>query len=400
MARQMRTSDMGVELIKSFEGFRARASRLPDGRWLIGYGHTKTARAGLRVSAFDAELILRFHDLKHVEDVLDSLVYTPLSQNEFDALASFVFNIGPKAFETSEVLSHLNSGDRIQAVDAMNSWRRGRVDGQIRIIDALVRRRAAEIAMFLDTPGRRVPVPGAVIQPERDALVGVQSQRETAIIVEARADAERARSAQAPARETAPQAAARAVAERLTRILGENAQNASGEPPVQRPTGAGDPTVDEITRAVSALADPDGNGQPPSEPPPSMSERRRAFRATGTPQSEGLTLNNLTLPPADTIVVDDLAPVHIEPSDLHMPPAGEDLGFPPAQIWRWLPFALLAGLGTIGLYDGLRRIVTQSGSHIAQTGSAHLAGPLLTLGGGFLLFVSVYYLYRMLAHEE
>ena len=70
MAGNMRTSDTGVELIKSFEGFRARASRLPDGKWLIGYGHTETARAGLKVSPFDAELILRYRDLKRIEDHL------------------------------------------------------------------------------------------------------------------------------------------------------------------------------------------------------------------------------------------------------------------------------------------------------------------------------------------
>jgi lysozyme len=141
MARTMRTSDKGVELIKSFEGFRARASQLPDGKWLIGYGHTETARAGLSVTPFDAELILRYHDLKRLEDQLARQVFTPLAQNEFDALASFVFNIGLKAFEGSDVLAHLNSGDRILAAEAMNGWRRGRVDGQIRVIDGLARRR-------------------------------------------------------------------------------------------------------------------------------------------------------------------------------------------------------------------------------------------------------------------
>ncbi|HBQ47743.1 MAG TPA: glycoside hydrolase, partial [Hyphomonas atlantica] len=115
MAGNMRTSDTGVELIKSFEGFRARASRLPDGKWLIGYGHTETARAGLKVSPFDAELILRYRDLKRIEDHLAQQVFTPLAQNEFDSLVSFAFNIGLKAFDASDVLAHLNSGDRILA---------------------------------------------------------------------------------------------------------------------------------------------------------------------------------------------------------------------------------------------------------------------------------------------
>ena len=59
----MRTSAQGLELIQSFEGFRPRAARLPGGGWLIGFGHTATARAGLQISMRDALLILRHHDL-------------------------------------------------------------------------------------------------------------------------------------------------------------------------------------------------------------------------------------------------------------------------------------------------------------------------------------------------
>ena len=51
MALPTRTSGAGVELIKSFEGFRTRATRLPDGTWIVGYGHTAGAREGLRGQA-------------------------------------------------------------------------------------------------------------------------------------------------------------------------------------------------------------------------------------------------------------------------------------------------------------------------------------------------------------
>lgn len=396
MARQMRTSDKGVELIKSFEGFRARASRLPDGKWLVGYGHIETARAGLTVSAFDAELILRFHDLKRIENHLAQQVFTPLSQNEFDALVSFAFNIGLKAFDSSDVLAHLNSGDRILAAEAMNSWRRGRVDGQIRVIDGLVRRRAVEVATFLDTPERRVSIPSALIRPERDGLAGLSGNRETSIVLESRPEQNRARIA--AERESPPEAAARAVAQRLTRILGENGSRASGEPGPQ-PTG--DSTVDEITRAVSALAGPEGNGEP-TQPPASMSERRRAYRPPNLsdPQREGLTLDNLSVPPTNQKLIDDLATVEVDTSRLMTPAQAEMADFAPAHGWRWLPFALLAGLGTIGLYDGLRRIFTLSGARMGEAASQAYTGPLMALGGGFLLFVSVYYLYRMLAQED
>jgi lysozyme len=397
LARQMRTSDKGVELIQSFEGFRARASRLPDGKWLVGYGHTETARAGLTVSAFDAELILRFHDLKRIENHLAQQVFTPLSQNEFDALVSFAFNIGLKAFDSSDVLAHLNSGDRILAAEAMSSWRRGRVDGQIRVIDGLVRRRAVEVATFLDTPKRRVSIPSALVRPERDGLAGPNGNRDTSIVLEPRPEQNRARAT--AERESPPEAAARAVAQRLTRILGENGSRASGEPDPQ-PTG--DSTVDEITRAVSALAGPEGNGEPAPAPPASMSERRRAYRPPNLsdPQGEGLTLDNLSVPPTSQKLIDDLATVEVDTSRLITPAQAEIEDFAPAHGWRWLPFALLAGLGTIGLYDGLRRILTQSGARMGEAASQTYTGPLMALGGGFLLFVSVYYLYRMLAQED
>ena len=385
MARHMRTSDTGVELIKSFEGFRARASRLPDGNWLIGFGHTETARAGLKVSAFDAELILRYRDLKRIEDHLAQQVFTPLSQNEFDALVSFAFNIGLKAFDASDVLAHLNSGDRILAAEAMNSWRRGRVDGQIRVIDGLVRRRAVEVAMFLDVPRQRVAIPSALVRPERDGLSGLSAAREGSIVLETRSENERARPV--PERESAPEAAARAVAQRLTRILGENGSLASGEPEIEP---SGNSTVDEITRAVSALAGPEGNGDHP--PPASMSERRRTYRAP-EPEDERPE-------PAERVVVDDLARVHVDMTRQTTPAQDEIADFAPPYNLRWVPFALLAGLGTIGLYEGLRRIVTGSASRMGEAATQGYSGPLLTLGGGFLLFVSVYYLYRMLARED
>ena len=94
MALPMRTSASGLELIKSFEGFRARAAELPNGTWIIGFGHTKSARSGLKVTRTDAEMVLRHHDLAPIEQLICERVYAPLAQNEFDALVSFVFNIG------------------------------------------------------------------------------------------------------------------------------------------------------------------------------------------------------------------------------------------------------------------------------------------------------------------
>mgnify|MGYP000642472070 CR=1 FL=1 len=81
----------------------------------------------------------------------------------------------------------------------------------------------------------------------------------------------------APGRESAPQAAARAVAQRLTRILGENGSLASGE---AEPPAGEDATVDEITRAVSALAGENGHATEDDAPPPSMSDRSPCTKTT------------------------------------------------------------------------------------------------------------------------
>ena len=134
MALPMRTSGAGVELIKSFEGFRARATELPNGRWIVGFGHTKGARAGLRVTREEAELVLRHHDLRPIEDLITERVLTPLTQNEFDALVSFAFNIGADAFLESNVLVLLNSGERLQAAEGMSAWRKGRVEDRKNVV--------------------------------------------------------------------------------------------------------------------------------------------------------------------------------------------------------------------------------------------------------------------------
>ena len=397
MARPMRTSETGVELIKSFEGFRARASQLPDGRWLIGYGHTRTARKGLNVTRADANLILRHYDLRAIEALLHRTVYTPLNQNEFDALASFAFNIGAKAFAGSDVLALLNTGERLSASEAMASWRRGRVDGQVRIVDALVRRRAAEIALFLDHPSGPQALPSALLRPERDTLAMSQPGPETSIIVEARPDADRTRAQRPTERESGPQAAARAVSERLTRILGENASRASGMPVEPALPAGTDPTVDEITRAVSALADPEAQGDLPAYTERAPVDRRRAPRPAPPPVYPDAP----TLPPAESAIVDDLAPAEIDPSRIEMALAEDGFGLGSGKpLSRWLPFALLAGLSTIGLYDGIRRFLSLSGTQLAERAPGIYLGPLVALGSGFLLMVSSYYLYRVLAHED
>lgn len=171
---RLTASRAALDLIASFEGFRARAAKTPDGRWTLGFGHVATAREGLSVSRAEAEDLLRW-DLRPVEDMVRQSALTPLNQNQFDALVSFAFNIGITNFTTSDVLRYLNQGQPIAAALAMHAWRRARVNGRVLVIDALVRRRAAEAALFLEPLGPRPAAPSSVLSPEIDYTAALLS---------------------------------------------------------------------------------------------------------------------------------------------------------------------------------------------------------------------------------
>ena len=272
MTRRKRTSAAGIDLIKGFEGFRAQAVKLSSGRFLIGYGHMDSARKGLEISAGDAELLLKEYDLRPVEETLTQSVLTPLDQNEFDALASFVFNIGLDGFESSEVLALLNSGQKTAAAGAMALWRQARMGKKLITLDALVRRRSAEIALFLAHPSGPVPAPSALFRPRLDAgdvsqgthtlqngqadepelVIQPVSFQEAAgpVIIEETVKPDTTENAQS---EIATELAAKQVKERLSRILDEAPK---GVVEARIEENRKEPSIEEITAAVSALADP------------------------------------------------------------------------------------------------------------------------------------------------
>ncbi|MBW3617351.1 MAG: lysozyme [Proteobacteria bacterium] len=166
---RQRISRPGLELIKSFEGLRRRSARLPGGRFVVGYGHIRSAREGVEVSEADAEALLRY-DLLPVEAAMNEWTFAPLSQNQFDALCSFAFSIGLRTFRHSDVLRYINEGAMLQAAGALEMWRRVELEGEGVIVDALVRRRAVEKALFLQPAEGYVPAPSAVLKPRIDYL--------------------------------------------------------------------------------------------------------------------------------------------------------------------------------------------------------------------------------------
>ena len=162
----------GVILIKCFEGFRPRAIQRDDGRWMIGYGHTASAREGLTVSEVDAELLLQY-DLLPVVKAIDE-VQAPLNQHQYDALASFAFSIGVERFRSSEVLKRLNAGETQAAAEALAAW----IDDGGPLSPP--RRRATERALFVANPDAPVSLADLLSAPLPPARATILETTEAA----------------------------------------------------------------------------------------------------------------------------------------------------------------------------------------------------------------------------
>tara|TARA_R110000868_G_scaffold411155_1_gene702015 strand:+ start:614 stop:1147 length:534 start_codon:yes stop_codon:yes gene_type:complete len=140
-ASPQRVSD--TTLIREFEGLRLEAYRDIVGVFTIGYGHTKTAKLGMKITERGAEELL-ITDLKWVEETINKNVKFKLTQNQYDALASFIYNVGGTAFVKSTMLKKLNASDYDGASKEFRRW--NKAGGQV--INGLVRRRRAEQKMF------------------------------------------------------------------------------------------------------------------------------------------------------------------------------------------------------------------------------------------------------------
>jgi lysozyme len=144
----MQVNENGLALIRKFEGFRARAYRDAVGVWTIGYGHTSMAgapqvKAGLIISRDKAAQILAKDVVMFATGVAE-LVKSELNDNQFSALVSFAYNVGLGNFRKSSVLSAVNREDFEAVPRRLALW--SRAGG--RVLPGLVKRRAAEAALF------------------------------------------------------------------------------------------------------------------------------------------------------------------------------------------------------------------------------------------------------------
>ena len=137
----------GYNLIMEFEGFRADPYVCPGGKLTVGYGHVIRQHEDPEVmsglSERDAMALLRV-DVMWARKAVETRVKVALTDNQFAALVSFVYNLGPYAFKRSTLLRKLNSGDY---AGASNEFRRWRMAGG-KVLRGLERRRAAEAALF------------------------------------------------------------------------------------------------------------------------------------------------------------------------------------------------------------------------------------------------------------
>lgn len=140
----MNISQKGIDLIKKYEGLKHQSYQDPVGIWTVGYGHTKTAAPGMIITESDAERLLRMDIDDHVA-YIDGYVKVPLNQNQYDALASFIFNVGGGAFIRSTLFKKLNQGDYVGAANEFPRW--NKAGGKV--LRGLTRRRNEERELFL-----------------------------------------------------------------------------------------------------------------------------------------------------------------------------------------------------------------------------------------------------------
>jgi lysozyme len=140
---QRRTNAAGVALIKDYEGLHLVPYLCPARVWTIGYGHTRTVHAGMKITPEEANAFLD-DDLRLVERAVQRLAGVPLNDNQFAALVSFTFNVGIGNLERSTLLSLLNRGWYEQVPAQLMRW--DRANGEP--LGGLSRRRAAEARLW------------------------------------------------------------------------------------------------------------------------------------------------------------------------------------------------------------------------------------------------------------
>lgn len=144
MKKNMQISPNGFSLVEEFEGLSLVPYICPASKKSIGYGHViRDGESFTQITKEQAETLLRI-DMKWVEKTLNNTISADLTQNEIDALASLIYNIGGTAFRNSTLLKLLNQDNFADAADEFLKWCHIGKE----ISQGLLNRREAEKALF------------------------------------------------------------------------------------------------------------------------------------------------------------------------------------------------------------------------------------------------------------
>ncbi len=158
----LRISDDGLALIEQFEGFEPDWYLDPVGVATIAFGWTGPLPDGFTapLSREEGRQLLR-QTVGRYGDAVRDAIDVPLSQAQYDALVSFTYNLGGGALRESTLRRKLNAGDAGGAAAEFDRW----VRAGGRVFDGLVRRRAAERALFERDPAPETP-PEPLLPPD------------------------------------------------------------------------------------------------------------------------------------------------------------------------------------------------------------------------------------------
>jgi len=140
----MTPSQKCIDLVKYFEGFEDRAYLCPANVWTIGYGRTRNVKEGDIVSEPQAERDLQEELIEFGEQV-HRVVDSELTQQEFDALTSWTYNLGIGNLQSSTLLKKLNAGDKDSVPSEMLRWNKAAG----KVLAGLTKRRQAEADLWL-----------------------------------------------------------------------------------------------------------------------------------------------------------------------------------------------------------------------------------------------------------
>lgn len=144
-----RVTDEGLALIKRFEGFSATPYLCPAGWWTIGFGAVRdetgepVTAATPPVTEDGAETLLR-RDVRLAERAVLRLIVVSLADGQFDALASFTYNLGPGALQRSTLRRKVNRQEHADVPEEFVRW----VRGGGKLLPGLIRRRKAEASVY------------------------------------------------------------------------------------------------------------------------------------------------------------------------------------------------------------------------------------------------------------